>query len=605
MSQSPRKNKTPPAPQNNNSSSARDTQVLDLLNALGDRLIRSEKERVLLTSSVKKYETQFSEMQNRITKLGKTQEEQDRKLEKAEHLTKAIEDALQQQNRLARRLEKMTQDKVRLIRKLERIEETVIETREALNSKALVLLTDQGVGGSALPMTPDTVRAAPTGKAIDRPIYWQAACAVSLVALAIMGGWAYTQLPPKGMKAPLEIVSAPISTPIEALQQNAVSPAAPVPSTDEERLAAMEATPDALAASLNSITPGIPTTLEAEQQAAATTTAALAPQDAVAQPVVLTPPAKDGKLAADEKIVADFLATQSESTPLNNRVTADLNLPAVVKEIEAKALKGTPEAQHDLAAIYTAGHGGVQIDYTKAAFWFKEAALQGIANARYNLGVLHHQGLGVEKNVDTAIGWYRAAAILNHPEAEYNLGIAYIEGIGTPYDPARAADYFTQAANAGVVEAAYNLGLIYENGLLPHIDPAEALPWYKKAADKGSPEAATALRQLAKSLNVKIDTIKSDKKAALEIPAVKSSRKAPVTEAGTHQTLVAQIQEQLIHLGLYPGPADGHMDAITQDAIRSYQGAQGLERTGQASQDLLVALLTNEQTTDTGMLPPR
>jgi len=605
LSQSPRKNKTPPAPQNNNSSSARDTQVLDLLNALGDRLIRSEKERVLLTSSVKKYETQFSEMQNRITKLGKTQEEQDRKLEKAEHLTKAIEDALQQQNRLARRLEKMTQDKVRLIRKLERIEETVIETREALNSKALVLLTDQGVGGSALPMTPDTVRAAPTGKAIDRPIYWQAACAVSLVALAIMGGWAYTQLPPKGMKAPLEIVSAPISTPIEALQQNAVSPAAPVPSTDEERLAAMEATPDALAASLNSITPGIPTTLEAEQQAAATTTAALAPQDAVAQPVVLTPPAKDGKLAADEKIVADFLATQSESTPLNNRVTADLNLPAVVKEIEAKALKGTPEAQHDLAAIYTAGHGGVQIDYTKAAFWFKEAALQGIANARYNLGVLHHQGLGVEKNVDTAIGWYRAAAILNHPEAEYNLGIAYIEGIGTPYDPARAADYFTQAANAGVVEAAYNLGLIYENGLLPHIDPAEALPWYKKAADKGSPEAATALRQLAKSLNVKIDTIKSDKKAALEIPAVKSSRKAPVTEAGTHQTLVAQIQEQLIHLGLYPGPADGHMDAITQDAIRSYQGAQGLERTGQASQDLLVALLTNEQTTDTGMLPPR
>ena len=64
---------------------------------------------------------------------------------------------------------------------------------------------------------------------------------------------------------------------------------------------------------------------------------------------------------------------------------------------------------------------------------------------------------------------------LDHAEAQYNLGIAHIEGIGTDYDPRLAAAFFERAANAGIMEAAYNLGLIYENGLLGEAKPDEAL----------------------------------------------------------------------------------------------------------------------------------
>lgn len=40
-------------------------------------------------------------------------------------------------------------------------------------------------------------------------------------------------------------------------------------------------------------------------------------------------------------------------------------------------------------------------------------------------------------------------------------------------------------------------------------------------------------------------------------------------------------------IGLYPGPADGQMDLLTSDAIRTYQARHDLHRDGQPSYDLL------------------
>ena len=62
------------------------------------------------------------------------------------------------------------------------------------------------------------------------------------------------------------------------------------------------------------------------------------------------------------------------SRPLKDRIQPDSALPPVIKQVEAKAYEGVPEAQHDLAAIYTAGHGGVEVNYSKAAAWFQEFA---------------------------------------------------------------------------------------------------------------------------------------------------------------------------------------------------------------------------------------
>ena len=257
--------------------------------------------------------------------------------------------------------------------------------------------------------------------------------------------------------------------------------------------------------------------------------------------------------------------------------------------------------------------------------------------------------MGVEKNLDKAIGWYRAAAKMGHPEAQYNLGIAYIEGIGTDYNPGKAAIYFEQAARAGITEAAYNLGLVLENGLLGSPSPREALFWYKKSADGGSPEAKAALDHLAKALNISaagIDALVKEKDlnapAAAPAPPVKTEKKAekkagkkanpekissavkkapapetlevadstpasgdifandepPPQEDNSNSAIVAQIQEQLMRLSLYPGPADGIGGPQTEDAIRAFQRKNGLKMDGQPSQALLVNLLTTDLSED-------
>lgn len=295
----------------------------------------------------------------------------------------------------------------------------------------------------------------------------------------------------------------------------------------------------------------------------------------------------------------DTLITENNEGSPENRIEPDVTLKPIVKQIENKAFEGVGEAQHDLAAIYTAGHAGTIQNFEKAVFWFREASVNGIANARYNLGVLYHQGLGVRENLERAIDWYRAAAVLDHPEAQYNLGIAHIEGIGTDYKPKLAAYYFTKSALQGIVEAAYNLGLTYENGLIGPPDPEHALFWYSYAAGKGSAEAATAKQQLLEN-----DSIPEPRRQLAlqkyavyydveDDPALSDAIEQNNQNKRQESRLVKEIQGVLVDLGLYPGPADGIYGPKTEDAIRSYQKSHDLAVTGQASASLLAHIKAN------------
>jgi TPR repeat protein len=292
----------------------------------------------------------------------------------------------------------------------------------------------------------------------------------------------------------------------------------------------------------------------------------------------------------------------------------DLSLPQEIKDLENRAFDRSAEAQHDLAALYTSGQAGVDQNYERAAFWFRQAAGQGIANAAYNLGVLYQQGLGQEQDLQRALDWYRRAAMMNHPEAQYNLGIAYIEGVGTRYNPAMAAAFFEKAAFSGIVEAAYNLGLILENGLLGEVRMDDAMVWYRAAAESGSLEALQALQNLAQSQNVPMEQagyLESGESLANYInpllsgiePAAGGENTNPLFEdaredisLGTlvpteEQMLVAQIQEQLRKARLYNGPQDGIIGSGTVKAIRSYQRPQELTVDGKATPDLLTYML--------------
>lgn len=411
---------------------------------------------------------------------------------------------------------------------------------------------------------------------------------------------------------------------IHAAEQTAEA-AAVLDYSDEQLLAALDENPDALAAQLNQIAPAAAEALELETPApAATQVIETEPVEKNAAINSATVPASASfpKTAfQQDPVLANAISKEKGTQSLSERIKPDPNLPERIQSLEAQAFEGLAEAQHDLAAIYTAGHGGVEQDFARAALWFREAADGGVGNASYNLGVLYHQGLGVERDLARALYWYREAAQRDHPEAQYNLGIAHIEGIGTEYSPPLAAAFFERAANNGIMEAAYNLGLIYENGLLGgEVKPEEALLWYKIAADQGSLDAQAALKQLAGAQQIGMEdvdklvermqkvyeTVKGRRAGPLPAGREEASagKKSLAAEAASlsssatqsRQAVTAQIQEHLMTMGLYPGPADGISGPQTEDAIRAYQSANNLPEDGQADEALLTYMLSGPAT---------
>lgn len=482
---------------------------------------------------------------------------------KQQALTQRLDESAEAQLQLGRQVEKVGQEKARMMRKVERLEEVAMETQEALRARALVLLTDQSAAAqSGMPQLSawsDNVPEAPGTPWYRKSVRMQSVGMASMVAAALLLGWAINQVqqPKVPQIAVLEngglarlnldenrweaidstaatampetaavepapaddIASAPpqpvfpeaVDEDADAAAADAVVPEAGTTEaeagvhddidttqtpnaekvlnySDDEILSALEKDPEQLASDLNEISPAVSEALEIDEAPVNTPPAAMVNFDEVAY-------------VQDPAVLKSVMAEKKPGS-VASRIAPDASLPSLVAAIEEKALEGNAEAQHDLAAIYTAGHGGVKQNFERAAMWFREASDNGIANARYNLGVLYHQGLGVKRDLNRALYWYREAATLSHPEAQYNLGIAYIEGIGTEYNAPMAASFFERAANNGIMEAAYNLGLIYENGLLGDADTNRALLWYKVAADQGSQDAQNAIKQLSKSLQI-------------------------------------------------------------------------------------------------------
>ncbi|MBU0858905.1 MAG: peptidoglycan-binding protein, partial [Alphaproteobacteria bacterium] len=139
---------------------------------------------------------------------------------------------------------------------------------------------------------------------------------------------------------------------------------------------------------------------------------------------------------------------------------------------------------------------------------------------------------------------------------------------------------------------------------------SEAEAYIGKAAAEIAPPAATAPAPAAAApapvKKSQVESLRPEDKVDISevaryIPPVTDTdlhdavaASATVNKPVKNHAIVAQIQEQLVRLGLYPGPADGVTGPQTEDAIRSYQTANNLPGDGRASEALLLHLLTNE-----------
>ncbi len=630
------------------------------LHELEDKADKSEKAYLALENKIKstaadpeilqrqsRFERALKETESKLVQAAAGQSLLDKRLSDTEAyhagVTSRLDETVMQQARLDRTLEKIGQDKARVLRKVERMEEILTETQDTLKARALVLLTDQSSANSSPFPQIAAYKGEATNTNSDLP-WWRQSVRLqgigmaAMIVTALLFGWAINQVQqpeiPKiailengglarlnlenntwepvsanSANAPGAVLQTPESdatlieaeqNAVDALNQPATDESAQTPAadaainaSDEQLMKALDEDPEGLASQLNEIAPGASAEL-----ATPTEQAALPPATSSYNPLA---PA-GAKAFAQDPQVSNLIAKEKGNAPLNERIARDSTLPASLKDLETQAYKAIPEAQHDLAAIYTAGRAGVTQNFDKAALWFREAADNGIANASYNLGVLYHQGLGVEKDLDRALYWYREAAKNGHPEAQYNLGISHIEGIGVDYNAPLAAAFFESSANQGIVEAAYNLGLIYENGLIGGANKQEdALMWYKIAADGGSTDAKAALAQLASGMQIgDAEVNKLAEKMQGLYQSAYGRRAGPkgnaksVQKADPNREIVAQIQEVLKTESIYSGPADGVTGPQTVDAIRQYQASHGMKVTGLATQDLLAAMLAGQ-----------
>ena len=132
-------------------------------------------------------------------------------------------------------------------------------------------------------------------------------------------------------------------------------------------------------------------------------------------------------------------------------------------------------------------------DYAAAAGYLRPLAEAGDVMAQMRLGVLHHDGLGVDQDDAEAIRWWRKAADQGYADAEYAVGLCYDHGRGVSRDQAEAARWYEMAATQGHAEAQASLGLLHAFGEGMSRDLVLAWLWLSLAAGQGNDTARETL----------------------------------------------------------------------------------------------------------------
>jgi TPR repeat protein len=174
-----------------------------------------------------------------------------------------------------------------------------------------------------------------------------------------------------------------------------------------------------------------------------------------------------------------------------------------IQQYREGAMQGQADAQFNLGVLY-AGGDGVERDDTKAAEWYRSAALQGHAKAQLALGIMHETGRGVVQDYRQAADWYRKAGLQGDAGAQSVLGHSYEMGRGVAQNREQAGEWYgkaaaqaqaiaftrySRAASRGHANAQLQLGILYKYGEGVKKDNQKAFEWWLMAAMQGIAQA--------------------------------------------------------------------------------------------------------------------
>ena len=92
-------------------------------------------------------------------------------------------------------------------------------------------------------------------------------------------------------------------------------------------------------------------------------------------------------------------------------------------------------------------------------------ANEGHVKSQFDVGVLLHNGLGIEKDPEKSIFWFNKAAAHNNADAENYLGAIYSTGNGVPQNIEKALYYFKLAMEHGHEKARISYSEFLSEGL--------------------------------------------------------------------------------------------------------------------------------------------
>ena len=111
---------------------------------------------------------------------------------------------------------------------------------------------------------------------------------------------------------------------------------------------------------------------------------------------------------------------------------------------EIAAAKGNAWSMQQLGVIHENGRG-VEKDPAQAFLWYERAAREGDGWSQNHVGWMLRQGIGVERDEEEAVTWFRLAAKNGEPLGDANLGYHYLQGLGVPRDLPQALEHLIAA----------------------------------------------------------------------------------------------------------------------------------------------------------------
>jgi len=183
--------------------------------------------------------------------------------------------------------------------------------------------------------------------------------------------------------------------------------------------------------------------------------------------------------------------------------------------LRASIGNGNMKACTTLARQYYHG-ANVKQDYKKSAELYYMAAVRGNREAQFELGNLYIMGLGVEKNMNTAMVWWKEAALYGN-ESAHNALVLYLKNMGDTkglnrmaekyYEKSKqlkAAEFWETGALMGDATCQYRFGSLLLNGHRR----SEGMDWLEKAAAAGNEDAKKAISKVYE-IDSELDSIDS------------------------------------------------------------------------------------------------